>query len=178
MSQAEVAADDLSEVGDPPLLRSRARNVAFAVIMGGMLLAALDGTIVATALPTIVGEMGGIGHYAIEIAQLVAAAATTLAAAIGAIPVVTAAWASLTLLLTGLRQVFGFREKWATRTWALIRIEHEINLYQLNRAHGGDAAGRRLVMQVDAIVAEETHGWAERLRASGSATSGPPAVVE
>ena len=90
---------------------------------------------------------------------------------------VTAALASLTLLLTGLRQVFGFREKWATRTWALISIEHEINLYQLNRAQGGDAAGRRLVMQVDAIVAEETHGWAERLRASGTAATAPSPVV-
>jgi Protein of unknown function (DUF4231) len=119
-----------------------------------------------------------IGHYSIEIAQLVAAAATTLAAAIGAIPVVTAALASLTLLLTGLRQVFGFREKWATMTWATVGIEHEINLYRLNRAQGGDAAGRRLVMHVDAIVADETHGWAERLRATGSPAAGPPPVAE
>lgn len=119
-----------------------------------------------------------IGHYGIEIAQLVSAAATTLAAAVGAIPVVTAALASLTLLLTGLRQVFGFREKWATMTWATVRIEHEINLYQLNRAQSGDAAGRRLVMQVDAIVADETHGWAERLRATGSPAAGPSPVAE
>ena len=119
-----------------------------------------------------------IGHYSIEIAQLVAAAATTLAAAIGAAPGVTAALASLTLLLTGLRQVLGFREKWATRTWALIRIEHEINLYQLNRAQEGDAAGRRLVLQVDAIVAEETHAWAERLQASGSSPTGTPPVPQ
>ena len=39
-----------------------ARNVAFALIMGGMLLAALDSTIVATALPTIVGDLGGAEH--------------------------------------------------------------------------------------------------------------------
>src|SRR3954471_2126972 len=62
MSQVEVSADDLSEAGDPPLLQSKARNVAFALIMGGMLLAALDGTIVATALPTIVGDLGGAQH--------------------------------------------------------------------------------------------------------------------
>src|SRR4051795_13701813 len=62
MSQVEVSADDLSEAGDPPLLQSKARNVAFSLIMGGMLLAALDGTIVATALPTIVGELGGAEH--------------------------------------------------------------------------------------------------------------------
>ena len=62
MSQVAVPEDDLSEVGDPPLLGLSARNVAFALIMGGMLLAALDGTIVATALPTIVGDLGGAQH--------------------------------------------------------------------------------------------------------------------
>ncbi|HWN33084.1 MAG TPA: MDR family MFS transporter, partial [Pseudonocardia sp.] len=38
------------------------RNVAFATIALGMLLAALDQTIVATALPTIVADLGGGGH--------------------------------------------------------------------------------------------------------------------
>ncbi|HZB67993.1 MAG TPA: DUF4231 domain-containing protein, partial [Ornithinibacter sp.] len=106
-----------------------------------------------------------IGHYSIEVSQLVAAAATTLAAAIGATAALTAALASLTLLLTGLRQVFAFREKWATMTWATVQIEHEITLYRLQPPEGRAAAGRRLVLQVDSIVAEETQGWAERLRA-------------
>src|SRR3954471_9840410 len=62
MSQAETVADDLTEVDDPQPLGSTARNVAFAVIMGGILLAALASTIVATALPTIVGDLGGAEH--------------------------------------------------------------------------------------------------------------------
>ncbi|MDT7749926.1 MAG: hypothetical protein QOD96_3588 [Pseudonocardiales bacterium] len=41
---------------------SAQRNVAFATIALGMLLAALDQTIVATALPTIVADLGGGGH--------------------------------------------------------------------------------------------------------------------
>ncbi len=61
MSQAEVV-DDLSSVGEPPVLGPTARNIAFSVILGGMLLSALDGTIVATALPTIVGDLGGAQH--------------------------------------------------------------------------------------------------------------------
>jgi EmrB/QacA subfamily drug resistance transporter len=44
------------------VLYGRARNVAFATIALGMLLAALDGTIVSTALPTIVGDLGGGDH--------------------------------------------------------------------------------------------------------------------
>ncbi|MFT7838446.1 DHA2 family efflux MFS transporter permease subunit [Saccharothrix sp. BKS2] len=43
-------------------VRRGARNAVVAVIMLGMLLAALDQTIVATALPTIVGDLGGGGH--------------------------------------------------------------------------------------------------------------------
>ena len=36
--------------------------VVFAGLMAGMLLAALDQTIVSTALPTIVGALGGLDH--------------------------------------------------------------------------------------------------------------------
>ena len=61
MSQAEVV-DDITEAGEPPFLGPTARNVAFALILGGMLLSALDSTIVATALPTIVGDLGGAQH--------------------------------------------------------------------------------------------------------------------
>src|SRR3954453_14655116 len=44
------------------IIYGRARNLAFATIALGMLLAALDGTIVSTALPTIVGDLGGGNH--------------------------------------------------------------------------------------------------------------------
>jgi EmrB/QacA subfamily drug resistance transporter len=43
-------------------LSRRQINVIFGAVMLGMLLAALDQTIVSTALPTIVGDLGGAGH--------------------------------------------------------------------------------------------------------------------
>lgn len=46
----------------PPVLDRRRRNIIFATIVLGMLLAALDQTIVATALPTIVSDLGGAAH--------------------------------------------------------------------------------------------------------------------
>lgn len=46
----------------PPVLDKRRRNVVFVTIMLGMLLAALDQTIVGTALPTIVSDLGGAEH--------------------------------------------------------------------------------------------------------------------
>src|SRR5688572_1115030 len=49
-----------------------------AGLMTGMLLAALDQTIVGTAMPTIVGKLGGIEHYAwLVTAYLLASTAST-----------------------------------------------------------------------------------------------------
>lgn len=45
-----------------PDLTHRERTIIIIGLMTGLLLAALDQTIVATALPTIVGELGGIDH--------------------------------------------------------------------------------------------------------------------
>ena len=53
MTDATVAPD----VQEP--LSHREILVVFSGLMAGMLLAALDQTIVSTALPTIVGELGG-----------------------------------------------------------------------------------------------------------------------
>src|SRR5581483_154260 len=46
----------------PAGLSQRQIRLVFAGLMLGMLLAALDQTIVATALPTIVGDLGGLNH--------------------------------------------------------------------------------------------------------------------
>lgn len=46
----------------PPVLDVRQRNIVFGTIVLGMLLAALDQTIVGTALPTIVADLGGAAH--------------------------------------------------------------------------------------------------------------------
>lgn len=54
---AEVAR----EPGPAPLSKARV-NAVFGAVLLGMLLAALDQTIVGTALPTIVGDLGGAGH--------------------------------------------------------------------------------------------------------------------
>jgi EmrB/QacA subfamily drug resistance transporter len=47
-----------------PQLTHRQIIVSFVGLMLGMLLAAIDQTIVATALPTIVGDLGGLNHLA------------------------------------------------------------------------------------------------------------------
>ena len=48
----------------PPsaLISPQRRNFIFVAVLLGMLLAALDQTIVATALPTVVADLGGAGH--------------------------------------------------------------------------------------------------------------------
>ncbi|MFR9798014.1 MDR family MFS transporter [Streptomyces sp. MS06] len=57
-----VAEETAAPAGRPPVLDTRRRNIVFATIMLGVLLAALDQTIVGTALPTIVSDLGGAEH--------------------------------------------------------------------------------------------------------------------
>ena len=61
-----------------PQLSHRQILLLMSGLMLGMLLAALDQTIVGTALPTIVGELGGINHYSwVVTAYLLASTAST-----------------------------------------------------------------------------------------------------
>ena len=46
----------------PTRLTHRQVLIVFSGLMLGMLLASLDQTIVSTALPTIVGDLGGLNH--------------------------------------------------------------------------------------------------------------------
>ncbi|POG48199.1 MFS transporter [Streptomyces sp. ZL-24] len=59
---SEQAPAAQSAAAPPPVLDRRRRNIVFATIVLGMLLAALDQTIVGTALPTIVSDLGGAAH--------------------------------------------------------------------------------------------------------------------
>jgi EmrB/QacA subfamily drug resistance transporter len=58
---AQTAATPDAESGST-LISAQRRNFVFLAIMLGMLMAALDQTIVATALPTIVADLGDAGH--------------------------------------------------------------------------------------------------------------------
>ncbi|RMI32567.1 MDR family MFS transporter [Nocardia stercoris] len=71
---------------DAPVQVSRARaNVVFVTIVLGMLMAALDQTIVSTALPTIVADLGGSGRMSWVVTSylLAEAVATALAGKFG-----------------------------------------------------------------------------------------------
>ena len=65
--------------GAAPIEESRRKiQLVFAGVMLGMFLAALDQTIVATALPTIVGDLGGANHLSwVVTAYMLASTATT-----------------------------------------------------------------------------------------------------
>src|SRR3954453_17327540 len=58
MTDGPLAAGAVSQQGYP----QRQMLVIFSALLLGLLLAALDQTIVATALPTIVSELGGLNH--------------------------------------------------------------------------------------------------------------------
>ncbi|MEO3781377.1 MDR family MFS transporter [Micromonospora sp. B11E3] len=67
-----------AEAQSRPVLTARQLRLLMFGLMTGMLLAALDQTIVGTALPTIVGQLGGINHYSwVVTAYLLASTAST-----------------------------------------------------------------------------------------------------
>ncbi|MTL16093.1 DHA2 family efflux MFS transporter permease subunit [Nocardia seriolae] len=75
MTGASATAEQ--PVAPQPLSKAR-RNVIFGTVALGMLMAALDSTIVSTALPTIVADLGGAGHMAwVVTSYLVAEAIAT-----------------------------------------------------------------------------------------------------
>ncbi|MFE7615896.1 MDR family MFS transporter [Streptomyces sp. NPDC057496] len=59
---ASETASAAQSAAAPPVLDPRRRNIVFVTIVLGILLAALDQTIVGTALPTIVSDLGGAAH--------------------------------------------------------------------------------------------------------------------
>jgi len=67
-----------STTGTDAPLEGRALKTVFAALMLGMFLAALDQTIVSTALPTIVGDLGGLNHLSwVVTSYLLAATVST-----------------------------------------------------------------------------------------------------
>jgi EmrB/QacA subfamily drug resistance transporter len=65
-------------VQERPVLTHGQILVLMGALMTGMLLAALDQTVVGTALPTIVGKLGGLDHYSwVVTAYLLASTAST-----------------------------------------------------------------------------------------------------
>ncbi|MGB9249681.1 MAG: MDR family MFS transporter [Mycobacterium sp.] len=76
MTRAQTTADhDTSGA----LVSPQRRNFVFLAIVLGMLLAALDQTIVATALPTIVADLGGAGHQSWVVTSYLLASTITTA---------------------------------------------------------------------------------------------------
>ena len=76
MTKAQTTSDP--DTSGPPVSPQR-RNFVFLAIVLGMLMAALDQTIVATALPTIVADLGGAGHQSWVVTSYLLASTITTA---------------------------------------------------------------------------------------------------
>ena len=50
------------KAGEPLLLTQKRIWIIFSALIAGMMLSSLDQTIVSTAMPTIVGKLGGVEH--------------------------------------------------------------------------------------------------------------------
>ncbi|MFT4471576.1 MDR family MFS transporter [Arthrobacter sulfonylureivorans] len=59
-----MTATTAARASEPLLLTQRRIWIIFSALIAGMMLASLDQTIVSTAMPTIVGQLGGVEHQA------------------------------------------------------------------------------------------------------------------
>src|SRR5919112_3255738 len=57
-----TAVNKRTTAAGPLLLTQKRICIIFSALIAGMLLASLDQTIVSTAMPTLVGELGGVEH--------------------------------------------------------------------------------------------------------------------
>ncbi len=64
MSRSTVPTAEAASAPAPLLLTKRRIWIIFSALIAGMLLSSLDQTIVSTAMPTIVGQLGGVEHQA------------------------------------------------------------------------------------------------------------------
>jgi EmrB/QacA subfamily drug resistance transporter len=74
-------AEVVITTSEPPELSDRTKKIVFGTILLGMLISALDQTIVSTSLPSIVGDLGGAGHVSwVVTAYLLAETVVTIVA--------------------------------------------------------------------------------------------------
>ena len=81
----ETAEQTTEALRPDTLITAQRRNIIFVAVLLGMLLAALDQTIVATTLPTVVADLGGAGHQSWVVTSYLLAStiATAIAGKLG-----------------------------------------------------------------------------------------------
>ncbi len=104
----------------PPAISPRGGLVlVYAALMLAILLAALDQTIVSTALPTIVGDLGGLNHLSWVITAYLLAGAATCVVLLTSWGGTTFAWRSPVIIGLGIAAVaLGSGWWWSARTAA------------------------------------------------------------
>jgi MFS family permease len=113
---AQIAATPHAESGGT-LISPQRRNFVFLAITLGMLMAALDKTVVATALPTIVADLGDAGHQSWVVTSYLLASTiiTALAGRLGDLFGRKRVFQAAVTLLSSDRRCAGFRSQW--RCW-------------------------------------------------------------
>ena len=110
------------------------------------------------------------GYIATETLALVAAAAVPVCAAADLPRWSIATLGAIAAIMTGLRQVFEYRQNWILRSVALETIKARVATFE---ARPEEPATRRLVTEVAEIAIAETDRW-RRLGEQASATAPKP----
>jgi hypothetical protein len=108
-----------------------------------------------------------IRHQTLEVALLlVGSAISVIALAVSDSSIIAALLGAVVVILTGLRQVFHWRDNYVRFTGACLALKSECRRYSVGQPPYDDEANRarNLIEALNRIEAEETHGWAERMQ--------------
>ncbi|WP_055588701.1 DUF4231 domain-containing protein [Streptacidiphilus griseoplanus] len=109
-------------------------------------------------------------YRVVEIGLVVTTSATVVAGALSAPAVATSLLAAASLLLTGLRQVFGSGERWTSTAVAWMELRQAVVRYRLLPEAERDGAAREaLLARMEEIALAEVRAWAEFRRGEGAA---------
>jgi hypothetical protein len=104
-----------------------------------------------------------LGYQSLELVQLLAGALVPLAVALGWGKATTAALGAVVVLAGGMRTLFQWHDNWLGFVGAQLRIERELALYEVGaRPYDDGRRGQTLMVEVEAVVMEETRSWTTR----------------
>jgi len=112
-------------------------------------------------------------HYITELTALLSAAATVMAAGLGAPALVTALAASVTLFTNGFRQVFNPAGRWELAASGWVVLWRAVNRYRLLPKEQRDQAAReQLQGRIEEVGENELREWITQRREARGATVG------
>jgi hypothetical protein len=122
-------------------------------------------------------DLARVAHRTVELASLASAAATVIAAGVGAPSLLTACIAGAALFINGFRQVFNPGGSWLRAAQACNDLRRALNAYLLLEEENRDLPARQqLAEEIDRVSRDEFKSWGYQRRRAHQSVGGQAAI--